>query len=176
MKKILLILLITVQTGHVIANIADCRNIIIKNITFSRVITYDEIEINRARNIWIDHCEFFTDRDHDKDYYDGLLDIKNVSSFITVSWCNFHDHHKAILISSGDDSYQDTVQRITFHHNYFHDCSSRLPSIRFGRSHIFSNYYKNDDDAIHTRVGACVKVEHNCFKDVTGAIPQSLHR
>jgi pectate lyase len=101
-------------------------------------------------------------------------DIENASSFITVSWCNFHDHYKAILISSGDDSFQDTVQRITFHHNYFHDRGSRLPSIRFGRSHIFSNYYENDDDAIHTRMGACVKIEHNYFKDVSDAITQSL--
>ena len=154
-------------------SIADCRNIIIKNITFSKVIADDEIQINRAKNIWIDHCEFFTDRDHDKDYYDGLLDIKNASSFITVSWCNFHDHYKTILISSGDDSYQDSVQRITFHHNYFHDCGSRLPSIRFGKSHIFSNYYENDDDAIHTRLGACVKIEHNYFKNVGEAIEQS---
>ena len=154
-------------------SIADCRNIIIKNMTFSKVITYDEIEINRAKNIWIDHCEFFTDRSHDKDYYDGLLDIKNASSFITVSWCNFHDHYKTILISSGDDSYQDSVQRITFHHNYFHDCNSRLPSIRFGKSHIFSNYYENDDDGIHTRLGACVKIEHNYFENVDGAIEQS---
>ncbi|MBN1187936.1 MAG: hypothetical protein JXB49_37020 [Bacteroidales bacterium] len=154
-------------------SIANCRNIIIKNVSFSKVVTIDEIEINGATNIWIDHCEFFTDRDHDKDFYDGLLDIKNASSFITISWCNFHDHFKSILISSGDDSYQDSVQRITFHHNYFHDCGSRLPSIRFGKSHIFSNYYENNDGAINTRVGACVKVEHNYFKNTSGAIGQT---
>ncbi len=154
-------------------SIADSRNIIIRNLTFSKVVTYDEMEINRSKNIWIDRCEFFTDRGHHKDYYDGLLDIKNASSFITVSWCNFHDHFKAILISSGPDSYQDSVQRITFHHNYFHNIGSRLPSIRFGKAHIFSNYYENIDDGIHTRLGACVKVEHNYFKNVDGAIKTS---
>ncbi|MFZ5939673.1 MAG: InlB B-repeat-containing protein [Bacteroidota bacterium] len=154
-------------------SVANCRNVIIKNITFSKVITYDEMEINGAKNILLHRCEFFTDLDHDKDYYDGLLDIKNASSFITVSWCNFHDHFKSILISSGDDSFQDSVQRITFHHNYFHDCGSRMPSIRFGKAHLFSNYYENIDDGIHTRLGACVKVEHNYFRNVDGALDQS---
>lgn len=157
----------------VMMSVANCRNVIFKNITFSKIVTYDAMEINGGKNIWIDRCEFFSDRDHHKDYYDGLLDIKNASNFITVSWTNFHDHHKSILISSGDDSYQDSVQRITFHHNYFHENGSRLPSIRFGKSHIFSNFYENNDNAIHTRVGACVKVEHCYFKNTDGAIGQS---
>lgn len=142
------------------------RNVIIKNVTFSKVLGADEIEINGgARNVWIDHCELFTDRDHDdsEDYYDGLLDIKNESSFITVSWCYLHDHNKGVLISSGDDSYQDSVQRITFHHNYFYNCNSRLPSIRFGKAHIFNNFYENNGTAVNTRMNACVRVEKNYF-------------
>ena len=142
------------------------RNVIIKNVTFSKVLRADEIEINGgARNVWIDHCELFTDRDHDndEDYYDGLLDIKNESSFITVSWCYLHDHNKGVLISSGDYSYQDSVQRITFHHNYFHNCNSRLPSIRFGKAHIFNNFYEDNNTAVNTRMNACVRVEKNYF-------------
>jgi len=142
------------------------RNVVIRNITFSKVLAADEIEINAgAKNILIDHCEFFTDRDHDdnEDYYDGMLDIKNESSFITVKWCYFHDHNKGILISSGDDSYQDSVQRITFHHNYFFNCNSRLPSIRFGKSHIFNNFYEDCGTAVNTRMNACVRVEKNYF-------------
>ena len=48
-----------------------------------------------------------------------------------MSWSNIHDHYKASLISSGDEQLSDTVIRATYHHNYFHDCGSRLPSIRF---------------------------------------------
>jgi pectate lyase len=145
------------------------RNVILRDITFSKVLGNDLIELNTgSKNIWIDHCEFYTDRDHDdnEDYYDGMLDIKNESSFITVSRCYFHDHNKGILISSGDDSFQDSVQRITFHHNYFYNCNSRLPSIRFGKAHIFNNYYEKCNTAVNTRMNACVKVEYNYFENV----------
>ncbi|MBN1950236.1 MAG: T9SS type A sorting domain-containing protein [Bacteroidales bacterium] len=140
------------------------RNIIIKNITFSGVVRYDAFEINGgARNVWIDHCNFYSDRDHDKDYYDGLLDIKNQSTFLTVSWTRFHDHHKAILISSGDEEWGDTVIRITFHHDAFYNCGSRLPSLRFGKAHLFNNYYLNNGTSINTHMNACVRVENNYF-------------
>ena len=146
--------------------INEARNVIIRNITFSKVIQFDEIEINGAsRNIWIDQCDFFTDLDNDVDYYDGLLDIKNQSTFITVSWSRFHDHQKCILISSGDQEFADSVIRITFHHNYFYNCNSRLPSIRFGMAHIFNNLYYNTGTAINSRMNACVRVEKNYFKD-----------
>ncbi|MCX7797477.1 MAG: T9SS type A sorting domain-containing protein [Melioribacter sp.] len=152
-------------------SINNARNIIIKNITISHVTPQDAIEINgKSKNIWIDHCEFFSDRDHGTDYYDGLIDIKNESSFITVSWCSFHDHYKAILISSGDEQFADTVIRVTFHHNFFYNCESRLPSIRFGKAHIFNNYYKNCNSGINSRMGACVIVENNYFENVSKAI------
>jgi len=147
-------------------SINAARNIIIRNLSFSKVIRFDEIEINGgSRNIWIDHCDFFTDLDHDIDYYDGLLDIKNQSSFITVSWSKFHDHQKCVLISSGDQETQDSVIRITLHHNYFYQCNSRLPSIRFGKAHIFNNLYVDAESGVNSRMGACVRVEKNYFMD-----------
>ena len=148
------------------------RNVIVRNVTVSNVVAdgtspaNDAIEITGgARNVWIDHCELYSDLLHGKDYYDGLLDIKNESSFITVSWSNIHDHFKASLISSGDEQVGDTVIRATYHHNYFHDCGSRLPSIRFGRAHVFDNYYFNNTtgSCVDSRMGAVVKAESNYF-------------
>ncbi len=152
-------------------SVNNARNVIIKNIIISHVTPQDALEINgKSQNIWIDHCEFFSDKNHGIDYYDGLLDIKNESSFITVSWSHFHDHYKTILISSGDQQVADTVIRVTFHHNYFDNCESRLPSIRFGRAHIFNNYYKDCNTAINTRMGAWVRVENNYFENVGKAV------
>jgi pectate lyase len=144
----------------------NSRNVIIKDVRFSKVIQFDEIEINtNTKNVWIDHCEFYTDLDHDVDYYDGLLDIKNQSRFLTFSWTKFHDHQKCILMSSGDTQDGDTVIRATFHHNHFYNANSRLPSLRFGKAHIFNNYYKNISTGINSRMNACIRVENNYFED-----------
>jgi pectate lyase len=152
-------------------SVNQARNVIIKNITISHVTPQDALEINgKSKNIVIDHCEFYSDRLHGKDYYDGLLDIKNESSFITVSRSCFHDHFKVCLISSGDQQVADSVIRVTFHHNYFYNCGPRLPSIRFGKAHIFNNYFKDSDDAVNSRMNACVKVEKNYFENIGKAV------
>lgn len=152
-------------------SVNEARNVIIRNITVSHVSPQDALEINgRSKNIVIDHCEFFSDRDHGVDFYDGLLDIKNESSFITISWTAFHDHYKTSLISSGDQAVADSVIRVTYHHNYFYNLESRLPSIRFGRAHVFNNYYKNCNTAINSRMSAQVRVERNYFEDVGKAV------
>ena len=161
-------------------SINGSRNVIIRNVTVSHVVAAgagdanDAIEITGgAKNIWIDHCELYSDLTHDKDFYDGLIEIKNAASFITVSWNVLHNHYKASLISSGDGQIADTVIRATYHNNYFHNCGSRLPSIRFGMAHVFNNYYKdNPDSCINSRMGAIVKAEGNYFetsKDTIGS-------
>jgi pectate lyase len=157
-------------------SINQARNVIVRNISIAHVCTTgtangDAIEINGAsKNILIDHCELYSDRNNGKDYYDGLLDIKNGSTFITIARNCFHDHFKVCLISSGPTQYIDTVARLTFHHNYFYNCTSRLPSLRFGKAHIFNNYFKDSDEAIHSRIGACVRVEGNYFENVAHAV------
>jgi len=158
--------------------IANARNVIIRNIAVSHVIAdgsgvaNDAIVINGAMNVWVDHCELYSDLTHDKDYYDGLLEIKNGAAFITVSWCHVHDHYKASLISSGDEQVGDTVIRATYHHNYFHNCGSRMPSIRFGKAHIFSSYFVNNfgGTGVNSRMGAVVRVDGNYFQTMENPI------
>jgi pectate lyase len=154
------------------------RNVIIRNLAVSHVIAEgtgeanDAIELTGgAKNVWIDHCELYSDRLNGTDYYDGLLEIKNQASFVTVSWCDFHDHYKVSLISSGDQQIGDTAIRATYHHNFFHGVGSRLPSIRFGKAHVFSNYFRNvESTGVNSRMGAVVKVEHNYFENAKDPI------
>ncbi|HDP67499.1 MAG TPA: T9SS type A sorting domain-containing protein [Candidatus Marinimicrobia bacterium] len=169
--KTLLGLYRTAHLQGIEIEINAARNVIIQNIRVSHVTPGDAIVITgKSRNIIIDQCELYSDREHGSEYYDGLLDIKNESSFITVSNCSFHDHYKTSLICSNDESPQDSVIRVTYHHNFFYNCDSRLPSIRFGKAHIFNNYYKDCNTAINSRMGACVRVENNYFENVNQAV------
>jgi pectate lyase len=136
----------------------------------------DAISIsNSSSNIWIDHCEMFAEDPSvqtNQDLYDGLIDIKNSSQFITVSWNYFHDHHKTHLVGSSDTDEFD--RKITFHHNYYNNIRSRLPLYRFGSAHIYNNYYYNvGGSAIDSRMGACLRIENNVFEAVKSPVVSS---
>lgn len=50
-----------------------------------------------------------------------------------------HDSWKTMLSGSSDGDEYD--RKVTYHHNYFENCNSRLPLFRFGHGHVFNNYY-----------------------------------
>ena len=85
-----------------------------------------------SKNIWIDHCELFAenpDTQTNKDLYDGLIDIKGQTGFITISWCYLHDQHKGGLVGASDtDLFAD--RKITYHHNYYNKVKLRVPMYR----------------------------------------------
>jgi pectate lyase len=71
----------------------------------SGVSSYEDKKLQESRNIWIDHCEFYNEDPEvmdSKDRYDGLLDAKNNTFNVTLSWNYFHDHHKGCLIGNSD--------------------------------------------------------------------------
>ncbi|KAF2660775.1 polysaccharide lyase family 1 protein [Lophiostoma macrostomum CBS 122681] len=145
--------------------IKGVSNVILRNLAISKVVGGDAVAVQKATNVWIDHLDLSSDRDHDKDYYDGLLDITHAADFVTVSNTNFHDHWKCSLVGHSDNNGdEDTGHlRVTYHNNYWSNINSRGPSIRFGTGHIFNNYYENVSDGINTRDGAQVLVENNVF-------------
>ena len=142
-------------------------NVIIRNLYISKVLAEngDAVGIQASSNFWIDHCDLSSDMNHDKDYYDGLLDITHASEWITVSNTFLHDHWKASLVGHSDSNGGEDSGHlhVTYAYNYWLNLNSRGPSYRFGTGHIFSNYYENVSDGINTRQGAQLLVESNVW-------------
>ena len=110
----------------------------------------DAISISgTSKNIWIDHCELFSedpDVQTNNDLYDGLIDVKGQTGFITISWCYLHDHHKGGLVGASDtDLFAD--RKITLHHNYYNNVKLRIPMYRGAVGHFFNNYIVGATDA-----------------------------
>jgi pectate lyase len=152
--------------------LSGVQNVIIRNLTFAKAAGTDAIAITRgSHHVWIDHCEFWSDRDHGKDHYDGATDITRGADYVTISWSRFRDHAKAILVGSSDAATSDRGRlRVTFHHNHFIHLGSRVPSVRFGLVHVFNNLYESLGGAVNTRMGAEVLVEANVFDGVKAPI------
>jgi pectate lyase len=143
----------------------------VRNLTIQKVLAEngDAIGIQASTNVWVDHCDLSSDRDHDKDYYDGILDITHASDFITVSNTYLHDHWKASLVGHSDNNgAEDTGHlRVTYHNNYWYNINSRMPSYRFGTGHIYNSYFANCNDGINTRDGAQLLVQSNAFSGIS---------
>ncbi|KAK1218183.1 hypothetical protein PQX77_019142 [Marasmius sp. AFHP31] len=161
--------------------VLDVSNVIIRNVKISKVLAEagDAIGVQNAHQVWVDHVDLSSDRDHDKVYdlfcedsailihsnsYDGLLDITHGVTGITVSNSKLYDHWKASLVGHSDSNgAEDTPMTVTFVGNYWSNLNSRTPSFRFGHGHIFNNYFENNNDGINTRDGAQLLVENNVW-------------
>lgn len=75
--------------------------------------------------------------------------------------------------SNGDE---DTgYLHVTYHHNYWTNVNSRLPSIRFGTAHVYSSCYEdNPTSGVHSRMGAQVLAEENYFLNTKLALVTNL--
>ena len=150
-------------------------NVVIRNITFEKALApIDGVMVSAgAHNVWIDHCNFFSDRDHGVDFYDGLVDINHGADFITVSWSRFYQHYKTSLVGNSDDTGGEDAGHltVTYHHNSFIRSGGRNPSVRFGMVHVYNNLYRDlDDYGVAARMGAQVPVENNWFENVNRPI------
>ena len=173
-------------------------NIIIRNLTFEDTYDcfpqwsptdgelgswnalYDSISLRNTDHVWIDH-NTFVDRDTADDtlpqyfgviyqVHDGLLDITNASDFVTVSWNRFANHDKVMLIGSSDSASADRGKlNVTLHHNLFEDVGQRVPRVRFGKVHVYNNYYKidNPDNYVYSwgvGIESAIYAQNNFFR------------
>lgn len=157
----------------------NASNIVVRNLNISKpVAPADGITVQNSTKVWIDHNSFSADRDHDKDYYDGLLDITHASDQVTVSWNTFKNHYKGSLVGHSDNNGgEDTGHlHVTYHHNHFQNVYSRIPSLRFGTGHFYDNFVEGADTAVHSRMGAQLLVGNNVFRTTKIAITTTRSR
>ncbi|MFD8493062.1 polysaccharide lyase family 1 protein [Amycolatopsis sp. NPDC059657] len=111
---------------------------------------YDNLVLTGATHVWVDGCEFSDGGNTSQPVYfgrkyevhDGLLDVVNGSDLVTLSYNNFHDHDKSILIGNTDRPTYDVGKlRVTMHHNLFENLGSRVPRVRYGQVHVYNNLY-----------------------------------
>ncbi|XVV08734.1 pectate lyase family protein [Actinoplanes sp. CA-131856] len=144
-------------------NLSGVRNIILRNLVF-RNAGDDSINVQtNTTNVWIDHNDLANG-------YDGLIDIKRGSDFITVSWNRLHDHDKSMLLGHSDDNGSQDIGhlRVTYVHNWFDGTNQRHPRVRFGNPvHVLNNYYSNIGSyGVASTENAGVFVERNYFENV----------
>ncbi|WP_431885098.1 cellulose binding domain-containing protein [Micromonospora wenchangensis] len=156
--------------GNAGATIVGCgftvngdRNVIIRNLTF-RNWSDDAVNVeSSATNIWIDHNTF-------SNGYDGTVDIKRGSDFVTVSWNRVYSHDKTMLLGHSDDNGGQDIGhlRVTYHHNWYDGSRQRNPRVRFGNPvHVYNNYYYNNAGyGVASTMSAGVLVEGNYFENV----------
>jgi pectate lyase len=149
------------------------NNVIIRNLVFTNpngVGDSDGLTLQECLNVWVDHCTFV-------DCDDGTLDISHGADWITVSWCHFYytnpanDHRFSNLVGHSDNNAGEDAGKlhVTFHHNWWGQLvHERMPRVRFGRVHVFNNYYNSpgNNNCIRAAIASEILVENNYFDSV----------
>jgi pectate lyase len=142
-------------------NVTQASNVIIRNVNF-RNWSDDAINVQYSTRVWIDHNTF-------SNGYDGAVDIKRASDYVTVSWNKFINHDKNMLLGHSDDNGGEDrgKLRVSYHHNWFAGTNQRHPRVRFGNPvHVYNNYYANVGSyGVASTMEAGVLVEGNYFEN-----------
>ncbi len=154
----------------------NCSSIEVRNITFDSYTedacsfegSDDSKTLNgfKSGHIWI-HNNTFNEghnnwdvcNEQDKHEGDGATDFKK-NAFITLSYNYYYKNHKTGLVGGSDSQH---TACITFHHNFYDTCKSRLPLARQANMHMYNNYYYNSQSySMSIRANGYAFVE-NCY-------------
>lgn len=132
-------------------------NIILRNLTFEGPGAYDcdgndNLCLDGATKVWVDHCDF-------QDGCDGNFDIKGKSDNISVTWCRFRylkkpkaggsggadDHRFTNLVGSdSSDKPGDGTYNITYGYCWWDEgCKQRMTRCRNASQHFLNCYWNS---------------------------------
>jgi len=111
---------------------------------------------NLGKNYW-DVCS-----EHDKGDGDGSTDIKYTRN-LTVSYNKYSGTHKTGLVGGSENQLSACI---TFHHNWYAGCKSRLPYARQANMHMYNNFYDcSTGTTMQIYAGAYAFIENCYFKN-----------
>ena len=143
----------------------ESSNLIFENLTFTAPsITAQDTTSRRAlsihnmtHHVWVDHCLF-------EEYPLIELDVKRRSYAVTVSWSRFENAQSGILFGLEPDIYVDSLQTLTLHHNYFANLELRGVPARYGKIHVYNNFFSDVEMVgIECSDSALCYIENNVF-------------
>ncbi|MFC5463036.1 pectate lyase family protein [Massilia niabensis] len=152
---------------------------------------YKAISVVTGKQLWFDHLTLSDGSYPDSaevvtingvtsrvQRHDGLIDMEDSTDYVTISYNIFKNHDKTNMVGgSGDQNghKERAFNRLTFSNNIWENTTQRAPRARFGRIHLYNNYYKGDTAAQEYKLsywigmGAESKIlsESNAF-EITG--------
>ena len=128
--------------------IKGVQNIIVRNLVINGPGSnadqaWDNINIENAKNVWIDHCEFW-------DGQDGNADVIKGADNVSFTWNIFGykkngTHNLSNLIASSDSEPVSVGKlNVTFMNNWWTGAAQRQPRCRYGYIHVVNNLYTKD--------------------------------
>ncbi|MGN0484329.1 MAG: leucine-rich repeat protein [Lachnospiraceae bacterium] len=117
-------------------------------------------------HVWVHHNSFYpgycaNPAESDKAEGDGSCDFKR-GQYATLAYNYYEKCHKTNLLGASDSNLQF---HLTFHHNYYKDCASRMPLVRQADIHLYNNYFVGSTSTtVDARASAFVFSEANYFE------------
>ncbi|XP_051149261.1 pectate lyase-like [Andrographis paniculata] len=97
----------------------------------------DAISVYGSSRVWIDHVSLSKGTD-------GLIDVIEGSTAVTISNCKFNNHNDVMLLGAHDDSEKDSIMQVTVAFNRFgKGLIQRMPRVRWGFAHVVNNDYSH---------------------------------
>lgn len=127
----------------------SAKNVIVRNLVINgpgsnQLQAWDNLNIEGgAKNVWIDHCEFW-------DGQDGNADVVKGADNVTFTWCIFgykikSDHNLSNLIGGSDNEpVSEGKLNVTYMFNWWKAATQRKPRCRYGNVHVVNNLLSGD--------------------------------
>lgn len=124
-----------IRIHHIIATNGGIIRDSVDHFGFRTPSDGDGISVFGSTNIWIDHVSMSR-------CTDGLIDVIQGSTAITISNCHFTHHNDVMLLGASDNFAGDQFMQVTVAFNHFgQGLVQRMPRCRWGFFHVVNNDY-----------------------------------